>query len=55
MSVTPAKRVVNPKLGPYFAIFAAGYVALIILALIGEQLAAPATLLHWGILAGPLV
>ena len=54
MSATPAKRIVNPRLGVYFAIFAAAYVALVLLAMIGEQLAAPPATVRWAVILVPL-
>jgi cation/acetate symporter len=56
MQVTQAvRRAVNPRLGHYFAIFGASFVALIVLALIGEQLAAPPVIVRWSILVAPLI
>ena len=54
MSNTPAKRIVNPRLGVYFAIFASTYVALMLLAMIGEQLAWPQPAVRWAVLSVPL-
>ena len=50
----PAQRIVNPRLGVFFAIFAAAYVSLILLAMIGEQLAAPAAAVRWAVILVPL-
>jgi cation/acetate symporter len=55
MSFTPVRRLVNPRLGPYFAIFASAYVALILLALIADQLGAPQAATRWAVLLVPLV
>ncbi len=55
MPFTPARRMVNPKLGSYFAIFTSAYIALIVLVLIGEHLGAPPALRNWALLLGPLV
>jgi len=51
----PVRRVINPRLGPYFAIFTSAYCALVLLALIGEQLGTDRNLSRWAILLGPLV
>lgn len=55
MPFTPARRMVNPKLGSYFAIFTSAYTALVLLALIGEHLDAPRQARDWAMLAVPLV
>lgn len=55
MSFTPAKRMVNPRLGAFFAIFASAYVALVLLTLMGEHLGAPQDNLRWAILVLPMV
>ena len=54
MSNTPAKRIVNSRLGVYFAIFASAYVAVILLAMIGEQLAWPPAAVRWAVVLVPL-
>ena len=53
MSFTPVRRLVNPKLGAYFGIFASAYVALVLLALIGEQLGASPDSVRWALLLVP--
>ena len=53
MSFTPVRRLVNPKLGAYFGIFASAYVCLVLLALIGEQLGAPQDSVRWALLLIP--
>lgn len=50
-----APRLINPRLQTYFSIFVAAFVALILLALIGEQLALEGLVLRWGLLLVPLV
>ena len=55
MSFTPAKRLVNPRLGAFFAIFSSAYVALVLLTLMGEQLGAPQDSLRWAVLVLPMV
>lgn len=50
----PARRMVNPRLGAYFAIYASACVALVLLALIGEQLGADTQTTRLMILAGPV-
>ncbi len=54
MSFTPARRLVNPKLGAYFGIFASAFVSLLLLVLIAEQLGAPKDGLRWVLFAIPL-
>jgi len=54
MPTMPARRLVNPRLRPYFAIFAASYVALVLVALIAEQLGAQQSAVRWAILVGPV-
>ena len=55
MPFTPGRRSVNPKLGSIFAIFTSGYIALILLVLISEQLGAPSLMRNWSLLLGPIV
>ena len=55
MPFTQARRMVNPKLGSFFAIFTSAYTALVLLVLISEQLGAPPALRSWALLLGPLV
>lgn len=53
MLFKPEKRLVNPKLGAYFAIFASAYIAIVLLALIGEHLGAPQAALNWAVIVFP--
>ncbi|MEO1280446.1 MAG: sodium:solute symporter [Pseudomonadota bacterium] len=55
MATTPQTRLVNPRLGTYFGIFASTFVALVILALIFEQLGTSEDALRLFMLIGPLV
>lgn len=55
MSTSQKTRLVNPRLGTYFGIFASAFVALFLIVLILEQLEAPAAQLQLAILLGPLV
>ena len=55
MSFAPARRLINPRLGVFFAIFASAYVALFVLALIGEHVGAPQIMLRWALLVVPMV
>lgn len=55
MSFTPTRRLINPRLGVYFAIFASAHVGLCLLALIGEQVGAPQIGLRWALLVVPMV
>ena len=48
-------RVVNPRLGTYFSIFASGFAALVLMLLILEQLGASDNLIRNTMLIGPLV
>lgn len=54
MPFTPAKRIVNPKLRAYFAIFGSAYIALALLTLIGEQLGVSSGILNWAMVLVPL-
>jgi cation/acetate symporter len=54
MALAPSTRLVNPRLGTYFAIFAAAFVALVLLALMFEQLGLADSLLRLMMLAGPI-
>ena len=54
MPTMPGRRLVNPRLGPYFAIFASACVAVVLVALIAEQLGASRDYLRWSIAAGPV-
>lgn len=55
MSFTARARLVNPRLGTYFSIFAALFAAIFLLSLIFEQLSFSDGLLRMGLFAGPLV
>jgi cation/acetate symporter len=55
MSFTPRHRLVNPRLGTYFGIFASALAALVLLLLIFEQLGAPERVLRLAMLAGPVM
>jgi len=55
MSFTPRTRLVNPRLGTYFGIFTSAFAALVLLALIFEQLGTPEDILRGFMLVGPLV
>ena len=54
MSNTPVKRTVNPQLGVMFAIIASLFIAMVTIALIGEQMAYAPLSLRWGMVVGPL-
>ena len=54
MSVTTQRRLVNPRLGTYFGIFASCLAALVLLLLILEQLGASGRVLSAAMLLGPL-
>lgn len=55
MSFTARARLVNPRLGTYFSIFAALFAAIFLLSLIFEQLSFSDTLLRMSLFVGPLV
>lgn len=55
MSIASNTRLVNPRLGTYYGIFAAAVTALFFMLLIFEQLGVPSRALRLGMLAGPLV
>lgn len=55
MSFSPRTRLVNPRLGTYFSIFASAFAGLFLLLLILEQLGASSAVLRAVMLAGPLV
>ncbi|MFN3869400.1 MAG: cation acetate symporter [Hyphomicrobiaceae bacterium] len=55
MTFTPRTRLVNPRLGTYFGIFAALLAGLLIVVLILEQLGVADLTLRWMMLAAPLV
>ncbi|HET6390215.1 solute symporter family protein [Hyphomicrobium sp.] len=54
MAIGARARMVNPRLGTYFSIFAALYAALFLLVLIFEQLSLDDQLLRLAIFAGPI-
>jgi cation/acetate symporter len=54
MTFTPRTRLVNPRLGTYFGIFASGLAALFFLATIFEQLGMSDAMLRWMMLIGPV-
>jgi cation/acetate symporter len=55
MSTQHRTRLVNPRLGTYFGIFASAFVSLFLLLLILEQLATPSMHLKAAVFVGPLV
>jgi cation/acetate symporter len=55
VAFTPRTRLVNPRLGSYFGIFTSGFVAVIMLSLILEQLGSTDGLVRALMLLGPLV
>lgn len=54
MAATSRSRLVNPRLGTYFGIFAAGFVALVLMALMLEQLGVPESAVRFLMFAGPV-
>ena len=54
MAATSRTRLVNPRLGTYFGIFAAGFVALVLMALMLEQLGVSDRAVRLLMLAGPV-
>ena len=54
MSVLQRTRLVNPRLGNYFSIFLAAFMALALLALIAEQLGLSLAVVRWATLLAPL-
>src|SRR3954451_6892741 len=54
MSTLSHRRLINPRLGTYFGIFASLYAGLVLLLLIFEQLGIPIYLLQWDMPGGPL-
>jgi cation/acetate symporter len=54
MAVTARTRLVNPRLGIYFGIFAAVFVALVLMALMFEQLGTPDFTIRLLMFAGPI-
>ncbi len=55
MSFSARGRMVNPRLGTYFGIFASLFAALFLLTLISEQLALSDRILRLALFAGPLI
>ena len=55
MTFVPRARLVNPRLGTYFGIFASAFAGLFFMLLILEQLGAADDTLRWAMLVGPLV
>jgi cation/acetate symporter len=54
MSVLQRTRLVNPRLGNYFGIFLAAFMALGLMALMAEQLGLPLNIVRWASLLAPL-
>jgi cation/acetate symporter len=54
MAFTSSTRLVNPRLGTYFGIFAAGFTALVFMALMFEQLGTGDLVVRLVMFAGPL-
>ena len=54
MSVLQRTRLVNPRLGNYFGIFLAAFLALALMALLSEQLGLPLHIVRWASLLAPL-
>lgn len=54
MSTASHSRLVNPRLGTYFGIFASTFISLVLLLLIFEQLGASEPVLRWVMLLGPI-
>jgi len=54
MAFTSRTRLVNPRLGTYFGIFAAGFVAIVLMAMMFEQLGATDTLVRLLVFASPI-
>ncbi|MDX2202467.1 MAG: sodium:solute symporter [Hyphomicrobiaceae bacterium] len=55
MAFTPRTRLVNPRLGSYFGIFTSGFVAVLMLSLLFEQLGSHDTLVRIMMLLGPVL
>lgn len=55
MAVTPHRRLINPRLGIFFSIFASCFVGLVVLGLIFEQLGTRPGLIQLAMLVVPLV
>ena len=54
MAFTSRTRLVNPRLGTYFGIFSAAFAALVLMALMLEQLGATDRLVRLTMFAGPI-
>lgn len=54
MTFTPRGRLINPRLGMYFGIFTSGFVSLVLILLMFEQMGASRGLLSALMLAGAL-
>jgi cation/acetate symporter len=54
MPATQRTRLVNPRLGTYFGIFVSAFLALLMMAVIAEQLGAPELALRWTMLLVPI-
>jgi len=54
MPYTSRQRLVNPRLGSFFGIFASAFAALVIMGMIVEQLGVSETSLRWLLLLGPI-
>jgi cation/acetate symporter len=54
MTLAMRSRLVNPRLGTYFGIFAAAFVSLVLMALMAEQLGMPDIMLRLVMFAGPI-
>lgn len=55
MSLAPRTRLVNPRLGVYFGIFASALAGLVLLLLMFEQMGARGETLRFAMLAGPVI
>jgi len=55
MAFTSSTRLVNPRLGTYFGIFTAAFAALVLMALMLEQLGVPDSVLRLLMFAAPLI
>ena len=53
MAFTSRTRLVNPRLGSYFGIFTAAFAALVLMAMMLEQLGAADTLVRLTVFGGP--
>lgn len=55
MAVVSHRRLINPRLGTYFGIFASSMAGLVLLLLIFERLGVSQNLLRWAMLLGPIL